>query len=39
MSARLGKRTAALRLFRRVKYAVAGKIRSNNNAHGEYSCI
>jgi hypothetical protein len=39
MSDRLGKRTAALRLFRRVINAMTGKIKSNNNAHGEYSCI
>jgi len=39
MSVRLGNLTAAVRLLRRVRYAMTGNIRSNNNAQGEYSCI
>jgi hypothetical protein len=39
MSVRLGNRTAALALFRRVRNAITGKIKINNNAHGEYNCI
>lgn len=39
MSVRLGNLTAAVHLFRRVRYAATGRIKSNNNAQGEYSCI